>query len=110
MDGLALLFLGAAIFFDMFFLVKFKQHRQRALLVYISIVVLASMWTIAQVLTGNRWVEITVPLTGAVFRASDSVLMFVLAYDVLVEIGLAYLPFFAIPVVFKLIGRSKLIL
>ena len=105
MDGLALLFLGVAIFFDVFFLVKFKNHRQRALLAFTSIVVLASIWTVAQVLTGNRWVEITNSLTGAVVRAPGSVHLLVLAYDVLVEIGLVYLPFFAIPVVFKLIDR-----
>jgi hypothetical protein len=74
-----------------------------AALVIFSVV---TIWTVAQVSTGNRWIEIATleEYQPAPWRLS----FFAFAFDVIVEIVFAYLPFFAIPAMAKKVGEKLL--
>ncbi len=99
-------FLSLVTLFDIFFWIKYPAFRKRTAMMTLSILVVITIWTIAQVSTGNRWIEVMV--AGQYQPASWMLSFFALAFDVVVEIVLAYLPFFAIPVMGKKVGAKLL--
>ena len=82
-----------------------KTVRQRAWALLGVMVVTAGIWTLAQWAANLRWVEV---LSSGVFvRAPRIVEIGTLLYDVIFEIGFMYIPFFAVPHLFKLLSDSQ---
>ena len=99
-------FLTTITLFDIFFWIKYPAFRKRVGMMALTIFCVVSIWTIAQAATGNRWIEIV--MHGQYQSASWGLSFFAFAFDVIVEIVLAYLPFFVIPVMAKKIGANLL--
>lgn len=103
---LPVIFLTLVTLFDIFFWFKYPAFHKRVTWMVLSIFVVVTIWTIAQAMTGNRWIEVGV---GEQYQvASTGLSVFAFSFDVIIEIILAYLPFFAIPVMGKKIGAELL--
>ncbi len=77
--------------------------RKRGMFMLAVMIVFGSIWTTSEYLCHTRWIEI---LTAGSFQHAEFFTeIFVLSYDVIVEIALAYLPFFAIPSLFGMIKK-----
>ncbi len=76
-------------------------ERRRGLFMYLSMAIFATFWTIGEVFSNSRWIEIGE--NGILQRAPLSIEVFALSYDIFVEIALIYVPFLAIPYMLKLI-------
>ncbi|MBT7190290.1 MAG: hypothetical protein HN916_08865 [Anaerolineae bacterium] len=103
---LPLVFLSLVIFFDVIFWFRYPAFRKRTAMAALVIFSVVTIWTVAQVSTGNRWIEIATleEYQPAPWRLS----FFAFAFDVIVEIVFAYLPFFAIPAMAKKVGEKLL--
>ena len=76
---------------------RWVAWRPRTLAMAGVMLVFSTIWTIAQVWVGGRWIEVGTAAGGYV-AASPLVSFGGLAFDVVVEIVLAYVPFFALAV------------
>ena len=81
------------------------EFRQRAFYMFLMMVILAICFTVLEWVGGTRWIEVGFPPSAA--RAAPLVEFGALTYDVVVEIAALYVPFFAIPCVFRLIKPSE---
>ncbi len=81
-----------------------SRSRKRGVAMLLVMILFASVWTAAEYAAGTRWIE-----TGgaSLRRASPAVEFLALGYDAVVEISMAYLPFFIIPSVLGLIRSEK---
>lgn len=102
-DEQALLALGFLVILGLLFYWRYPDWRPRTLAMFIMMLVIGTGWTIAQVLVDGRWVEVPGPTPGTYEPAGPLLSLFVLAFDVVVEIALAYVPFLGLPVMLKLI-------
>ena len=82
------------------------EFRKRAYLLFISMLIIALIFTVFEYIGGTRWIEVG-PLEGPWSRALPLIEFGALTYDIVVEIALAYMPFFAIPCALKLIRSAK---
>ena len=80
-------------------------ERKRGLYMYLSMAAYAIFWTIGEVFSNTRWIE--VGGDGVYQRASLPVEIFALSYDIFIEIALIYVPFLAAPYFLNLIKVSK---
>lgn len=87
------------------FLISWQGWRPRAAAMFAVMVAVSAIWTIGQVAVGGRWVETAA--SGGYERASALVTGLVLAFDVVVEIAVAYLPFLALPVMAGLVTDER---
>ena len=91
-----IVFLSIMLIIDILWIFKAdKESRVRGAMMIGVILLIATVWTITQVLVNTRWIEIG-PLSD-LNRPSPIIEILVLAYDIVVEICLAYLPYYAIP-------------
>lgn len=102
-DEQALLALGFLVILGLLFFWRYPDWRPRTLAMFIMMLVIGTGWTITQVLVDGRWVEVPGATPGTYEPAGPLLSLFVLAFDVVVEIALAYVPFFGLPVMLKLI-------
>ncbi len=80
-----------------FFFVKPKpEQRMRGLYLLILMIIFGTVWTLGEFLAGTRWIE--VGTEGNTRHAPPLIEFASLAFDVLIEIAVAYVPFFSIPV------------
>jgi len=77
-----------------------KPAKLRSLYMFLVMVVASGIWTLAEVFANTRWVEL------GTARAPFIVEFLVLSFDVIIEIALLYVPFFAIPYLFGLIKKK----
>jgi hypothetical protein len=63
----------------------------------LALTAIGTAWTLAEVATGGRWIQVAGPVAGTYQPASPLWQTFGFAYDVVVEIVLAYLAFLAAP-------------
>jgi hypothetical protein len=103
---LPLVFLSLVTIFDIVFWFKYPAFRKRVAMAALVIFIVVTIWTIAQVSTGNRWIEIVSLVEYQ--PASWGLSFFAFAFDVIVEIVFAYLPFFAIPAMAEKVGAKLL--
>lgn len=83
------------------FIWKWAPWRPRTSAMFGVMLVVATVWTVTQVALGGRWVEVGSVATG--FRdAGTLVTVLALAFDVVIEIAVTYVPFLAIPVMLRL--------
>ena len=75
----------------------FVGHLRGGLAMAAVMLLFATLWTIAQVAAGGRWVEVGTA-TGGYAAAAPLVSFAGLAFDVVVEIVIAYVPFLALAV------------
>lgn len=84
-----------------------KQSRKRANFMFSIMFINISLWTILEWLTGQRWIEVGIKTSEGTYlyltRAPPLIEVLALAYDVIIEIVLMYMPFLAIPYLLGLI-------
>ena len=89
-------------------LIKTKEVllKQRALWMFIFMIVFGAIWTLAEYYAGNRWIEIGE--FGNSQHAPPIIEFFALMFDIVIEIAAVYLPFFAIPFLTHDISLAKI--
>ncbi|MEI8080595.1 MAG: hypothetical protein WCI74_01960 [Actinomycetes bacterium] len=92
--------------FDVWFWWRRPQYRDRSLMMTAVMLGLVTVWTTASVATGGRWIEVPGPTSGSFQRASSAVSISALTFDIVFEVVMASVPFFAIPALLGLVGRS----
>lgn len=102
-DEQALIGLGFLVLLGLLFLWRYPGWRPRALAMLVMMLVIGTGWTIAQVLVDGRWVEVPGPTAGTYEAAGPLLSLFVLVFDVVVEIALVDMLFLALPVMLRLI-------
>jgi len=98
----SIIFLGIMMAIDTYFFIKAKpEPRKRAFYLAIVMITFATTWTLAEWIAGGRWIEVgSYPFLS---RAPPFIEFSALAWDVIVEISLAYVPYLAIPYMLNLI-------
>jgi len=97
-----LIVMGAFVVINLWWLKKAtKKVRKRAAYTLGSMIFFAGIWTWAQVIANNRWIE--VGTVEVLTKAPPLIEFLALSYDVVIEIGAAYLAFLAIAYLLKLI-------
>jgi len=84
------------------FYVARREWRPRTMMMFTYMLVFGTVFTLTQVAIGGRWIEVDAA-GGGYERAGLMLTIFGLAFDVVFEIALAYVPFLAIPVFLGLI-------
>jgi hypothetical protein len=74
--------------------------RTRARNMFIAIIVLSSIWSIAQYIANVRWIEI------GVLQAVPILEFLVFAWDIVFEVAMCYVSFYTIPHFFGVIGKE----
>jgi len=107
--------LEPVIFFSMLIIIDLlwlwrtdSAARLRAAWMFLILIVYGAVWTIFEVIANNRWIE--VGTLSNLSLAPPLVEFGAFTYDLVVEFGLASLPFLAIPYLLRLInplGESK---
>jgi len=82
------------------------EFRKRGYLLFISMLIIAVIFTILEWVGGTRWIEMG-PVGGPWIRAPPPIEFGALTYDIVVEIAAAYMPFLAIPCALRLIKPTK---
>jgi hypothetical protein len=115
----ALIFLGVLTYANLAFLVarrseRFRRIRQflcicptredrmRGWYLFLFLAIFGTVWTLAEYLAGSRWIEAGIP--GSTSHAAAEIECFWLAFDVLVDIAIAYVPFYTLPLGLRLIA------
>ena len=89
-----------------FILQKDPQLRKRALSMFVTVLVFATVWSVAQYIANTRWIEISIG--SGYSQASTIVTILIFAWDLLLEVAICYVAFFTIPDTLKhLIKRKK---
>lgn len=100
----ALIFLACMVFFNLIFLWRYGAWRKRVMFMVTVMLAVTTLWTLQQVWIGERWVEIAYA-TGVSQPASPLITLLALAFDLIVEMASAYVPFFSLPVMLGLITK-----
>ncbi|MCP4760706.1 MAG: hypothetical protein GY870_02920 [archaeon] len=82
-----------------------KQTRKRGIYMYLVMFIFATIWTIAEFYANTRWIE-SGTLENLV-QAEPLIEFAALAFDVVIEIAGAYVPFLAIPYFTKQIKKGE---
>ncbi|MHA1734097.1 MAG: hypothetical protein ACTSU5_19315 [Promethearchaeota archaeon] len=90
-------FYGALVAIDVVWLVlrDDREMRKRALGLFAVLVYFAAIWTMGEYLANTRWIE-QGSFTNS-WQATPATEFAALAYDVVVEVAAAYVPFLIIP-------------
>lgn len=107
LDPLALMFIAIMIAIAVVFWWRYRAWHPRTAAMFVAMVALAAVWTIGQVWVGGRWVEVGNEAAQQFTRAGPLVTFLTLAFDVVVEIALIYVPFLGIPVMLRLIRNPE---
>lgn len=98
----SIIFLSSMIAINIIFFIKAEpEPRKRGIYLFFVMLIFISVWTLSEWLAGTRWIE--VGLYPFLSRAPPLIEFGALAYDVIVEIVLAYVPYLAIPYLLGLI-------
>ena len=96
---------GMILLTVIWFILTDKEARKRAIFLFLMIVAFIAVWTLGEWLSGQRWIEFAV---GASYVKPNGITEFgILAYDVVVEMGLFGTSFLALPYLFRLIKTKK---
>lgn len=107
LDPKALVFLLLIAVVCAVFVWRYPAWRPRAGAMFVVMVAVAGVWTVAQTAIHGRWVEVDGPAPGTFVHASGLVSIVALTFDVVVEIALAYLPYLALPVMLGLLRDPR---
>ena len=100
------IFIAAMVILAVVWILKTNpEFRRRAIYMFLMMVLLAVCFTAFDFIGGVRWIEVD-GLSG-LERAPFLIEFGALSYDVVVEIAALYVPFFAIPCIFRLIKPSE---
>ncbi|MBD3351086.1 MAG: hypothetical protein GF364_06335 [Candidatus Lokiarchaeota archaeon] len=95
-EPIPLTFLAIMVVIDLIFLIRASSYyKKKGLYMTLLMIVFGAVWTIGEYIAGTRWIEIGIE--GATNHAPPLVEFLALAFDIIIEIALAYLPFLAIP-------------
>jgi hypothetical protein len=101
----SILFLSMVTIFDFIWLYKSKPKiRKRAVSMFLMMVIPFLFWTFAEWYANTRWVEFG--SLGNLALASYPLTLFWFLFDVIIEIGIMYVPFLALPYLFGLIKKK----
>jgi hypothetical protein len=78
-----------------------RGDRIRGYYLFILMTIFGTVWTTAEYYAGTRWIEVGV--VGSTAHAPQLIEFLALAFDVVVEITVAYIPFYTLPLGLKLI-------
>lgn len=102
----SLIFMSIASIFNIIWIMKVSYKvRQRVLGMFLVMILITGFWTFVEYLVNTRWIEIET--VGLLSKASLFLQIIGLFYDVVIEIGLCYILFLAIPCIFGLIKEKK---
>ena len=74
---------------------KDPKLRKRALSMFVTILMFATLWSVSQYFANTRWIEID---TGGSFvEASPIITILIFAWDLIIEVALCYVAFYTIP-------------
>ncbi|MFW9851721.1 MAG: hypothetical protein ACFFDS_02140 [Candidatus Thorarchaeota archaeon] len=73
---------------------KDPQIRKRAISMFVTVLVFATIWSVAQYIANTRWVEIS--SNGGFEQTTVLVTILIFAWDLILEVALCYLSFFTI--------------
>ena len=82
-----------------------RNDRIRGYYMFLLMLIFGTVWTAAEYIAGSRWIE--VGIDGSTVHADPITEFLALAWDVVVEITVAYIPFFTLPLGLKLIQSEK---
>ncbi len=100
---IAVIFMSLMIVINIIFFIRAEpEQRKRGFYLLFVMLTFISVWTLSEWLAGTRWIE--VGLYPFLSRAPPLIEFGALAYDVVVEIVLAYVPYLAIPYMLGLIS------
>lgn len=102
-----LVLLMLVLAFDVWFWWRRPQYRVRSVMMAAVMLGLVAVWTTASAATGGRWVELPGSTSGSFERASSAVTISGLTFNIVFEIVLAAVPFFAIPALLGLIRLGR---
>jgi len=102
----SLLFLGVVATFNIAFYIRNPAHRIRMRGMGGVILVIAGLWTPAQVLTGARWIALTGPSPESLVQAGWVTALAALTYSILVEISLLLVTLYTVPAALGLIRSA----
>jgi hypothetical protein len=93
----SILFFAIFVIFTVvwFILSKDSQLRKRALSMFVTILIFATLWAVSQYFANTRWIEIDTG--GGYVEASPIITVLVFAWDLIIEVALCYVAFFTIP-------------
>lgn len=103
LDPRALLLLGAMVALVAVFYWRWRPWRPRTSAMFVMMVLIGAVWTVAQIAIGGRWVEVPGSAPGTFTQAGPLLTVAALAWDVVFEIAAVHMPFLAIPVMLRLI-------
>jgi hypothetical protein len=87
-----------------------EMPRKRGIYMFSIMLMITTIWTVLEWLTGQRWIEIGTQNPDGTYlnlrRAPPLIEFLALTYDVVIEIVLAYVPFLAIPYLLGLIKSA----
>lgn len=84
-----------------------KEIKKRAFFMFLVVVVEITFWSVGEWITGQRWIEVGTIDPLNLQHANPVIEFGILAYDVIVEMGLFCVSFLAIPYLLKLIKSKK---
>lgn len=79
-----------------------KSDRMRGWYLFILMTIFGTVWTLAEYLAGTRWIEVGV--VGDTRHAPPIIEFLALAFDIVIEITVAYIPFYTLPLGLGLIA------
>jgi len=82
-----------------------RNDRIRGYYLFLLMLIFGTVWTVTEYIAGSRWIEVGV--AGSTVHADPVIEFLALAWDVIVEITVAYIPFFTLPLGLKLIESQK---
>ena len=99
----SVLFFMLILAFNLFwyFRASGSEARTRARNMFIAIIILSSIWSIAQYIANVRWIEI------GVLQAAPLLEFFVFAWDIIFEVAMCYVSFYTIPEFLGLIKKEN---
>jgi len=85
-----------------------KVIKKRAFFMFLVIVIEITFWSVGEWITGQRWIEVGTIDPFNLQHANPFIEFGILAYDVIVEMGLFCVSFLAIPYLLKLIKTKEI--
>lgn len=101
-----LVFYGVLVIIGIIWFIKSDatEMKKRVLYFYVVLAIFAAVWTTAEYIANTRWIEMGT--FSNLYRAPPLIEFGALAYDVVIEIAAAYVPFLIIPFELKLMKKK----
>lgn len=82
-----------------------REDRRRGYYLFLLMTIFGAVWTVGEFLAGTRWIEVGVE--GNTSHAPPIIEFLALTFDIVIEITVAYIPFYTLPLGLKLIKSEN---